>query len=270
MKKAVFIGSIFVILLGIFIIMPFYKSSSLCTSIKTGQTEDAIVKIDKMQNVNGVECPPWIRNFLNRLDYEVEIPLIEACKKGNYQVVDALLNEGADPNWFYEGGFTAAEAVFVGNSLNELEMLKLLKKYDADLTMAECGTSPLFLAARKMIYSENIEQKVNYADCVTYLLQYDTNLIDEKGYSILYYATLADDLQLMGEIISSHRELINHVSANGQTPIFEAVKNNSVEAVRLLKEKGAALDVINANGESLHEYAVQYGNEEIEEILIEN
>lgn len=187
-------------------IVPYLESKTLCKAIEAGRTEEAIDKINKMKNVNCSTAPDMIRPILNLLEKDTDLPLIAACKAGNVSVVEALLKNGADCNKYLEGGFTAAEAIFCGNYNKEFEILKLLIYYDADVTKTASGISPLFRAARKMIYSDDEKRKTYLAKCVEMLLIYDDNLIDDNGMSILHYAVKADNIALARVILEKEKE----------------------------------------------------------------
>ena len=263
MKKKIFIGCVVLMFAIKSFVAPYFESASLCRYIEKGQTEEVIMKIENMEDVNCGTAPMFMKSMLNALDYDIELPLILACKEGNYQVAEALLKKGADPNKYYEGGFTAAEALFAGNPLNELEMIKLLVNYGADVTIAESASSPLFEAARKMIYTNSEERKDYLAECIEYLLMYDKNLVDENGISILHYAVMADNISLIKQLLEDEKQLINLTIDNGQTVLFEAVKNNSFEVVNLLIKSGLEKNIVDSTGRTAYDYAVENGFDNI-------
>lgn len=263
MKKMLFLGCVVLMIIVINLMMPYLESVSLCQDIEAGRTEDAIIKIDNMKDVNCGTAPVFMKSILNAFEYGVDLPLIVACKKGNYQVAEALLKNGADPNMYYEGGFTAVEAVFASNSSNELDMVMLLANYGADVTKAGSGTTPLFKSARKMIYAKDEERKSYFAECVKCLLMYDENLVDEKGVSILNYAVVADNIPLIKQLLEDEKQLINLPADNGQTVLFEAVKNDSLEVVKLLIKNGADKNIMDSTGRTAYDYAVESGYDNI-------
>ena len=266
MKKYIIIGGVVLIVKILKWVMPYLESASLCETIEKGETELAIEKIENMKDINCGPYPEIVKSILNAVEYNIDLPLIVACKKGNYLVVEELLKKGADPNKYYTGGFTAAEAVFAGNTYCELEILKLLISYGADVTKSASGTSPLFCAARKMLYT-NGERREYFTSCVKYLFMHDENLLDEKGYSLLYYAVWSDNVLLMKYLMENEKHLIDLTASNGQTVLFEAVKKNSLEMVKVLIEKGADKSVVDSKGRTAYDYAVESGNVELQELL---
>ena len=262
MKKTVFWGCIILMIVISSLLMPYWESISLCKDIEAGKTEDAILKIENMEDVNCGTAPIFMKSALNAVEYNIDLPLILACKKGDYQVAEKLLEKGADPNKYYEGGFTAAEAVFAGNSLNELEMIKLLADYGADMSKAGSSSSPLFEVAKKMIYTDSEDRGDYLAECIKYLLLFDEKLVDENGFSILYYAVVADNVSLIKQL-TEEEQLINLSVDNGQTVLFEAVKNNSLETVKLLVENGANKNIEDDTGRKAYDYAVENGYDDI-------
>lgn len=273
MKKRIFIGFFIgcVVLTASIIcfVEPYFRSASLCRDIEAGQTEEAIIKIENMNDVNCGTAPKFMKPMLNVFEHNIDLPLVVACKNGNYQVAEKLLRKGADPNKYYEGGFTAVEAVFVSDSQNELAMIKLLANYGADVTKAESASSPLFKAARKMIYTKNAERKSYLSECIKYLLMFDKNLVDEKGISILHYAVIVDDISLTEQLLEE-KQLINLTTDNGQTALFEAVKNNSYEAVKLLVNSGIEISKEDSTGRTAYDYAVERGFDDVALLLEES
>lgn len=267
MKKKIFLGCVVIMLIAGNFMVPYLKSVSLCRDIEAGRTEEAILKINNMKMVNCGTAPIFVKPILNALEYNIDLPLIVACKKGNYQIAEALLKKGADPNKYYKDGFTAVEAVIISNSSNELDMIKLLTAYDADVTFGESIKSPLFEVARRMVYAKDEERKNYFASCVMYLMQFDKQLIDDKGYSILYYAVVADNEPLIRQLLEDEKSLINFTTENMQTVLFEAVKNNSLMIVELLLENGADKKVVDSTGKTAYDYAVENGYEEIAVLL---
>lgn len=242
MKKIYLICSIILLLLffattGILATVSSYTEiSKLCDDIKSNKTEEALVKIKKINNVNKGTAPELLRPFLNMLEYEIELPLIVACQEGNAEVVKVLLERGADPNKAYKKGFTAAESVFSANSHNELEILKLLVDYGGDVSKSESGNSPLFEAAQKMIYASDVNRKSEFAECVKFLLMYDSNLIDDKGYTILHYAVMAENLELTEYLIKTENQLLNYVNDYGETALSIAIDKDNQEIIKILKD----------------------------------
>ena len=142
-------------------------------------------------------------------------------------------------------------------------MIKLLVDYGADVTKAESTSSPLFEAARKMIYTKSEERKNYLADCIRYLLIFDKKLVDEKGISILHYAVMADNISLIKQLLEDEKQLINLTIDNGQTVLFEAVKNNSFEVVNLLIKSGLEKNIVDSTGRTAYDYAVENGFDNI-------
>lgn len=92
-------------------------------------------------------------------------PLMCACYYGAQSCVEALLEQGANPNVLNVEGTTPALCAVIGGSSNEfprfestaVRILRLLQHYGADLTAANCrGNSPL-VAAIELDYKEIFE-----------------------------------------------------------------------------------------------------------------
>jgi len=239
MKKCPIIVGVLLIIGGVLLMYnSYYKSYLLCEYIHKDQTEEALQTIETMRDVNTASGPHWIRPLLNVVEYTIEIPLVEACIRGNDAVIDSLLKHGADPNYSLSGGFTATEAALLSNSEETLKILEQLESYGADFTRAESGESPLFLAARKMLYARDNKESVRRnADCVRYLMRFDKNVTEADGDNILLYAVLVEDYQLIENILKLYPELIYQIGPDGLNTLEYAEKNASKEIFDFLSKR---------------------------------
>ena len=78
MKKKIFIGCVVLMIAIKSFVAPYFESNSLCRDIEAGRTEDAIIKIENMEDVNCFTAPIFMKSVLNVLEYNIDLPLILA------------------------------------------------------------------------------------------------------------------------------------------------------------------------------------------------
>jgi ankyrin repeat protein len=118
---------------------------------------------------------------INQMNDNGFTPLILAAYKGNFEIVEFLLVEGANINYQSEMGSALTAAVFKGN----IELSKLLLAFKADPNGTDLnGVTPL-------IYAVQFKNK----DMIKLLLSFkaDKSLLDKKGKTAFEYALLSKD-----------------------------------------------------------------------------
>lgn len=91
----------------------------------------------------------------------------------------------------------------------------------------------------------------------------------DDDWPILSFAAFHHRLQIMKHLITSGAE-IEAADSRGETPLFYAVRGQSVDTPRLLIEHGADVNAINANGDSVLIVALGAGNERGALLLVES
>jgi len=123
-----------------------------------------------------------------------------------------------------------------------LKILEQLEAYGADFTRTESDETPLFLAARKMLYAgDNKESAQRNAECVRYLMQFDKNVTEPDGDNILLYAVIVEDYQLVEDIFKLYPELIYQSSPEGLSILEYAEKNASKGMFVYLRKRTEAV-----------------------------
>lgn len=185
------------------------ENASLFEAIKTGELKtvnDCIRKQDKGK----------LKAFLSAYDAEGQAPLHRACYAGNLEIVNALLNFGADPNQPSKNRVSYPVHFVVDNSQTTSEMmrelLKALKIKNALFNKLDYhNRSALFIAVRR--------KKDKAAE---WLMGEDNSVLD-----------LAAD-----EMYGKH------------TPLLEAVWSEQLLMVRGLIREGANPSCLNSDGQT--------------------
>ena len=204
---------------------------------------------------------------LNETNYDGYTILMQASIVGSVQIIELLLQAGADPNMSVKPPLDkhilpisktlfSNESHLAGNEMigwtalmlacdcGHLEVVQLLLKGKAnpDLREAE-GITALIIAAKQ-----------GFSDIVQQLLEYgaDPNIGDENGCTAIHYITMLDDTetsQSSEKMMSDKLEMlelliirginVNIKDRNGKTALMTASFFGFTEAVKLLLQAGA-------------------------------
>ncbi len=220
-------------------------------------------------------------------------PLIVAASVGHGQVVDYLLNKGADIQAVNKMGMSALHyavngeyldvvklliekgadvnvpsmmgsplhrAVFIGNT--EIIGRLLGAGADIDAVMTSNGWTPLHIAALSGWYEAAKILVENGSEL---------NIVDKRGAPPLYYALLTGnrDAEKVAVLLLNNGAEFNKTAPDGPSLLLIAVQKGKEEAVSLLLEKGAdtgSKDV--STGRTMLHFAAIHGYGNIAEQLI--
>lgn len=165
-------------------------------------------------------CAEQLLAFGARLDPESEsdhVPLNLACQYGSIAIANLLLERQARILPDAEGLFPQHLVARSGQSPN---MLLTLEQYGADMDQRDklYQWTPLFHAASE-----------GRVECIQILLGkgVDVHLLDEKGYSAMYYATWEGHLQCM-ELLNAIDAQRTEIPRNMTHPVISPTPKSSV------------------------------------------
>ena len=276
MKKKIFLTIVLVSVLAVFVfgvwsMLRIIRNNKLQKLIEQNKTNEAIALISEMsvEDVNTCSIPSFLNRPINILSQGMlgtQFPLVKACEHGNYEIIEALLKKGADPNNFIDGGWSPIEVVFIKQHSNRLEIAKLLIEYGANPNLCGSGTPALFLEAAHILRGANNEELSN--KIISLLIDSGARPVNSNdNYSILHYSAHGNCALITDNLISNYHLHIDTINNNGQTPLMMSVKNNAVDTVKLLLNYGADKSVKDNNGKTAYELAVDIDNVEMKELL---
>ena len=205
---------------------------------------------------------------INRLDAQGELPLILAIKTGKTELVQCLLDHGANANAVNKKqeialACAAASPEMVELLLNAgakintadrngktaLHEAVLLKNRDAVLLLLEHGAK-----VNEKDSQGNTPLMLNVkadGDLVDDLLSYraDPTATDDVGQTPLHIATQENRIQIMTSLLRAEAK-IESLSRQGWSPMHVAAMNASIEALELLLESGANINIENGRGQT--------------------
>ena len=182
--------------------------------------------------------------------------LIEAAMvNGNIDVVNVLIDTGADINAVES--YLNKTALLMAIEYSDNETIELLIKYKANINHIDNeGNAPIDIATR-----------LNKTDIVNLLIK--NGAPNDLTRAIKYGVT--DQV----EYLLSKSKNIDALDSNGDTALTLAIKENNVNLVKMIINKGANINIISFINNYSDEYsplmiASKNGNKEIVNLLIKN
>ncbi len=184
-------------------------------------------------------------------------PLIWAAANGHTEVVELLLQKGANINALDNDGRSP-----LINATGHTNVVKLLLQSGANVNVSDYyGHSPLIYAADYGYNTEVVELLLKKGANV--------NAIDNGGRSPLMKAVIRGYTEIVKLLLQSGAN-VNAIDNNGCFPLINAVINGDTEVVELLLKKGANVNISDNNGCSPLMKAIIFDCTDIVRLLLIN
>lgn len=271
-KKGLIILLICILVLsGIYHGYTHYMVSRFYKYIDVGDTDGAIECIEKMPNVNLLDkCYPFyvIEGICLQYAASEGYPLHYAIwKKADVSIIDAFVRKGADPNKKdVSVSDSTLHCLCCSPQKGMYQKVKLLVEHGADV---ENETGLLFTS---MACFRNADEKSKEAlsDTVIYLWEYgadERQHVDTKyENTVLHTAAEYMDIKYLSSLYNNEKRpmtsLLNRQDANGETPLFCAVRAGQFDNCAFLIQEGADVTIQNNDGKTVYDIAVELGYEE--------
>ena len=251
---------------------------------KTNQLVDAIIKNDTEKVIEIVSNCNSCVNQLNSLfpklsvmlDCSVLYPLQFACETGNYEIVQILIDYGADVNCV-DPTIHSTPLIIALSSMNQnrFEIANLLIESGADVIVNadDHGENALAAATCLSLNSNDLEKEaslVMFNKIVDVYIANDINIkeVSCNCYNAYFFASKEGNLKVVKYLLENDIFQVDETSKDGGTALMLAVRANKETVVQFLVDQGANAYIVDDSGNSAHDYAIQKGNEEIMELLI--
>lgn len=199
---------------------------------------------------------------IDKQDAKGDTALILAIRAGHYDVVDALIERGADIN---AANLKGERALSVAVSLGRLRVVRLLcERRDVDINAADHeGVNALMRAAEYADWTYD-------SSILSFLIRRraEVDLLDHDGCSALLRAAKGKSDIAIEYLIAGGAKL--HITdSNGCSAVALAAMHNNLLALRLLlNRRGALIDVRDHRGRTPLFHAVEAANHEVAYELI--
>ncbi|MEM9526522.1 MAG: ankyrin repeat domain-containing protein [Bacteroidota bacterium] len=194
-------------------------------------------------------------NFVNAHGWTA---LIEAADEGSHESAIVLIEAGADVN--LKGKNNSRSALAMAASEGHMDVFRLLVSNGADvLSMKGGGQHPLHEAAK--------EGEIRAVRTIIQLGS-EVDVTDENGRTPLSYAAEEGQLEVAEALLKAGADA-GAKDSEGRTPLIFAAAESNKDIVVLLLQKGANPSEKDLNGHSAIVYATDEGNLGIIKVLME-
>ena len=252
-------------------IYSYMEVTALCGQIQAGENIDTNI-------ANATTAPLFIRPLLNMIEADIDIPLVEACYYKNLQAVEVLLDNGADPNFYLDGGWSPMEAAAVGCSRNpeeSLTIMKLLYEHGADIDgFGSHGTALYHVCIGLIGERKNEEQEL---EILFWLLDNGADpIVGASNTTVLHFAVRSANPELIPVLIEQYDLDVNAHGGLQKTPLISAVcyevdsqdEQITKAIVTELLAHGADASAVDEDGKTAYDYAVERGYDEVAALLV--
>lgn len=183
----------------------------------------ALVLICLVNQLSHAQTPDQVADFA------------KAAKFDNVSEVNLLLKKGINPNTVDANGNPMLILAIRDKSTNVIDALLNDKRIDVDLSN-KSGETPLMMAS--------IDGNLPLVK--TLVLGHKAQL-DHIGWTPLHYACAKGHLEV-AQFLVSNGAIVDSLSVGNTTPLMMAVQSGNEQLVKFLLDKGADLQLKNANG----------------------
>lgn len=246
----------------------YMEVTALCGQIQAGKDIDTDI-------ADATTAPLFIRPLLNLIEADIDIPLIEACQAGHIQAVEVLLDSGADPNFYLDGGWSPMEAAAVSCNRHpeeSLAIMQMLYEHGADIDGYGGHCSALFWTASHSIGTSFSDEEI---EIMFWLLDNGANPTDEYGNTVMHDVVRGSHPELVSVLIEHYGLDVNARGYKQKTPLISAVcyevdsqdEQITKEIVTEMLAHGADASAVDEDGKTAYDYAVERGYDEVAALL---
>lgn len=246
-----------------------YMVKQLYKYIDDGNTDKAIECIEKMPNVNMLEMCLWqycVAKVFTEGASMTGYPLYYAIShKADISIIRALLEKGADPNRTDLGldAHYPLRYVCMNPSKNMYEKILLLIEHGADINMGY-----LYMPSQFAVWSEETQKSMFLS--IVYFWENgaeEWRYVDSKHVcTVLHEAAECMDVEHLQELYNNTNrtmeDLLNAKDANGETPLFRAIRAGMFDNCIFLIKEGTDISIRNNEQKTAYDVAVELGYED--------
>lgn len=288
-NKFLVVISLFIFFILIFMAIKFYVQQKwthrLIVSVQSENDKEVEELLDKdfwgfPYDVNAKPYEPFPMCLF--AECQESMPLVYACETGNYNVIHALIDSGADVNMHLDGHFVPLEMLllrfgYTENWKDAYPSAELLIDSGADVDyMTDDHFSLYELSAQMLPYDEVYSEEKEEVIFKIYSLLYERG---ERGAEFIKKcmeeAVKCDNYKIINYILMRNKPLVDMTTEEGEGLLFlvcREAKNNDWEegylrTADILVKAGADLSRRNKHGETVYEYAKRLGVEDVAVIV---
>jgi len=228
------------------------------------KVQEILEKKPNCVNTYPTLAPDWWQCLMLE---SIGYPLVEACRTGNVEIIEILVENGADVN--------------LGARFTPLGLTYFLKPanwYDISLYLLENGASLDYktpnseenvltdiVAHRPGTVEEELENSTEVALAFYHALE-NCDHSNVNWMRVLQHSVSNDRIEIVKLLLNQGYCTVNDTSV-GMTALMFAARDSTIEMVQLLLDYGADKSIKSTDGKTAYDYAVQSNNEDIIAIL---
>lgn len=203
--------------------------------------------LDSGTDPNRTNIPP--SKLWRFFETSAQMPLAQACKTGNLEIVGSLIDHGATAAYTEYTGWSALQETLFYYQPDDVQIVKLLLENGADPQLSQGGDiAPVFRAAqmRPAVYDKN------RANGTVFATGYDE--ASAKGITEIVVLLLGNTS-------------VDVKTSSGQTLLMYAAKAGNLDLTKYLLSEGCDKNCRDASGKTALDYAIEQGEDEIVALL---
>lgn len=263
----IIIISIILLICSGYISNGFYQSYKLYTAVENNDYESA---------KKAIERGAWINKhryilYISGLIPNNPTPLIMACWEGNQEMVELLIENGADVN-LKDNCLeqTPLIAAISRHNQNRFRITMYIIEKGGDIHCGN-GNSSVFYYA---LYIDKNDSEQNVAESVALIKYLLENNVDPKmcmgNKNALTRAACCNNYGAVDFLIEEGYYCVDYRDEEDNTALTVAAQYDNVKTVEVLLKHGADTSICDATGKTAFDYAVGNGNKEIIRLLEEH
>uniref|UniRef100_A0AAQ6ARQ7 KAP NTPase domain-containing protein n=1 Tax=Amphiprion ocellaris TaxID=80972 RepID=A0AAQ6ARQ7_AMPOC len=218
-------------------------------------------------------------------------PLIWASRKGHFDCVMYLLENGADVD---QEGANSMTALIVAVKGGYTEVVKELLKRNPNVNMTDKDGNTALMIAAKEGYTEIVQDLLDagtyvnipdrsgdtvligavrggHVEIVRALLHKyaDIDIRGQESKTALYWAVEKGNATMVRDILQCNPDT-ETCTKDGETPLIKATKMRNIEIVELLLDKGAKVSAVDKKGDTPLHIAIRGRSRRLAELLLRN
>jgi serine/threonine-protein phosphatase 6 regulatory ankyrin repeat subunit B len=190
-------------------------------------------------------------------DPDLPAALWNAFDSQNFELVETLLELGADPNLRNQSGF---RLLSLATKLHDSRFLNMLLQYGADPDKRNANDTKSSAVLEAL--------SCNFIDSLMSLLDFGGNInsVDGRGRSGLTIAIQRKRTEMLELLLQSGANP-SAVDRDGKTPLHWAAEARNYEACKVLLEYGSQLDITDNRGQQPLHIAMRLGERNIMQLM---
>lgn len=248
-----------------------FYSKKLIEAIRKGEIESVKEIVENHPNAIN-ELPSLLPKGWNSvMNMRVVYPLTEACIKDDIFIVKMLLQNGANVN--ANNGYTALSVTYTGKRENWYEISLLLIEAGASLNYITDQHGESISVLQDIVQARSGELAADYISenekKVMNSFEYALWRCDHKQVdwaSVLQHSITNDRIEIVKFLLDDAYCDVNDIS-RGMSPLMFATRDSTIEMIELLLDYGADKNYESEDGKTVMDYAFQYQDENVINLL---